>query len=90
MIDEYNLYDLKDKFIGTYDVFKIADILGVEPENVLSIYEAGGKYKKYRIAMGRFWRWHINFCPGWKAYFTSLPADQQQALREKYQFTKYQ
>ena len=39
--------------------------------------------------MGRFWRWHINFCPGWKAYFTSLPADQQQALREKYQFTKY-
>ena len=50
MIDEYNLYDLKDKFIGTYDVFKIADILGVEPENVLSIYEAGGKYKKYRIA----------------------------------------
>ena len=21
---------------------------------------------------GRFWRWHINFCPGWKAYFNSL------------------
>jgi hypothetical protein len=40
--------------------------------------------------MGRFWRWHINFCPGWKAYFTSLPADQQQALRKKYQLTKYQ
>jgi len=39
---------------------------------------------------GRFWRWHINFCPGWKAYFTSLPADQQQALRDKYKFTKYQ
>ena len=39
---------------------------------------------------GRFWRWHINFCPGWKAYFKSLPADRQQALREKYQFTKYQ
>ena len=40
--------------------------------------------------MGRFWRWHINFCPGWKAYFTSLPAEEQQALREKYQFKKYQ
>lgn len=40
--------------------------------------------------MGRFWRWHINFCPGWKAYFTSLPAEKQQAFREKYQFTKYQ
>lgn len=18
--------------------------------------------------IGRFWRWHINFCPGWKGY----------------------
>ena len=40
--------------------------------------------------MGRFWRWHINFCPGWKRYFTSLDADQQAALREKYSFKKYQ
>ena len=39
--------------------------------------------------VGRFWRWHINFCPGWKAYFTSLPAEKQQELREKYNFTKY-
>jgi len=39
--------------------------------------------------IGRFWRWHINFCPGWKAYFTSLPVEKQQELREKYQFTKY-
>ncbi|MBQ4407658.1 MAG: hypothetical protein II852_11715 [Bacteroidales bacterium] len=39
--------------------------------------------------LGRFWRWHINFCPGWKAYFTSLPVEKQQELREKYQFTKY-
>lgn len=46
--------------------------------------------KKTKSIRGRFWCWHINFCPGWKAYFKSLPADQQQALREKYQFTKYQ
>ena len=39
--------------------------------------------------MGRFFRWHINFCPGWKAYFTSLPVEKQQELREKYNFTKY-
>lgn len=39
--------------------------------------------------MGKFWRWHINFCPGWKAYFKSLPANEQEALRKKYQFTKY-
>ena len=40
--------------------------------------------------VGRFWRWHINFCPGWKAYFTSLHVEKQQELRDKYQFTKYQ
>ncbi len=40
--------------------------------------------------LGRFWRWHINFCPGWKAYFTSLDADRQAELREKYHFDKYQ
>ena len=39
--------------------------------------------------VGRFWRWHINFCPGWKAYFTQLPEAEQKALREKYNFTKY-
>lgn len=38
---------------------------------------------------GRFWRWHINFCPGWKAYFTALSAEEKQALRDKYNFVKY-
>lgn len=38
---------------------------------------------------GRFWRWHINFCPGWKAYFISLSDEEKQALRDKYHFTKY-
>lgn len=40
--------------------------------------------------LGRFWRWHINFCPGWKGYFTSLNEEKKAELREKYQFTKYQ
>ena len=39
--------------------------------------------------IGRFWRWHINFCPGWKRYFTSLDEEKKSELREKYQFTKY-
>ena len=31
------------------------------------------KYDKNpKSFMGKFWRWHINFCPGWKAYFQSL------------------
>ena len=38
---------------------------------------------------GKFWRWHINFCPGWKAYFTSRTEEEQKELRTKYNFTKY-
>ncbi|HAC21731.1 MAG TPA: hypothetical protein DCF91_06490 [Porphyromonadaceae bacterium] len=38
--------------------------------------------------LGRLWRWHINICPGWKAYFNSLPEDQQQELRNKYSIVK--
>lgn len=43
---------------------------------------------KPKSLMGRFWRWHINFCPGWKNYFTSQAPEKQAELREKYQFTK--
>ncbi len=39
---------------------------------------------------GRFWRWHINFCPGWKGYFTHQDEETKTALREKYNFKKYQ
>jgi hypothetical protein len=40
--------------------------------------------------MSRIWRWHINFCPGWKKYFTALPQDEKAAVAEKYRFKKYQ
>jgi len=46
--------------------------------------------KNPKSLLGRFWRWHINFCPGWKAYFTSLSIEKQKELRAKYQFDKYQ
>lgn len=39
--------------------------------------------------LGRFWRWHINFCPGWKGYFSSLSDEEKSALRDKYNFNKY-
>ncbi len=45
--------------------------------------------KNPQSLLGRFWRWHINFCPGWKAYFTSLTSEQQAELRIKYNFKKY-
>ena len=34
--------------------------------------------------IGRFWRWHINFCPGWKEYFNSLSTEKQTELKIKY------
>ncbi|MCQ2274958.1 MAG: hypothetical protein MJZ86_09225 [Bacteroidales bacterium] len=45
--------------------------------------------KNPKSLIGRFWRWHINFCPGWKGYFTSLPEEEKAALRQKYNFDKY-
>jgi hypothetical protein len=39
--------------------------------------------------LGRIWRWHINFCPGWKGYFTSLSPEEKARLAEQYQFKKY-
>jgi len=39
--------------------------------------------------LGRIWRWHIGFCPGWKAYITSLPSDERIVLAKKYKLKKY-
>jgi hypothetical protein len=39
--------------------------------------------------LGRLWRWHANWCPGWKAYITSLPGDERIRLAEKYGLPKY-
>jgi len=37
---------------------------------------------------GRFWRWHINFCPGWKGYLQSLSEEERNTICAKYNFTK--
>jgi hypothetical protein len=34
--------------------------------------------------IGRLWRWHINFCPGWKMYFSSLPPEEKAKIADKY------
>ncbi len=36
--------------------------------------------------LGRLWRWHANFCPGWKAYMKSLPEDERKTMVETYGF----
>jgi hypothetical protein len=38
---------------------------------------------------GRFWRWHINWCPGWKAYMNSLDETQKQEIAKQYHLKKY-
>ncbi|MGM9759489.1 MAG: hypothetical protein ACI30I_05165 [Parabacteroides sp.] len=40
--------------------------------------------KNPQSLLGRFWRWHIKFCPGWKAFYSSLPEEQKRAFQEKY------
>jgi len=38
--------------------------------------------------MGRFWRWHINFCPGWKKYIASLDEENREAIFKQYNLKK--
>jgi hypothetical protein len=40
--------------------------------------------KNPRSILGRLWRWHIGFCPGWKAYMTSLPEDEKSKIMAQY------
>lgn len=42
--------------------------------------------EKPKSLMGRFWRWHINFCPGWKGYLESLDEIKKEDIANKYQF----
>ncbi len=39
--------------------------------------------------VGRLWRWHINFCPGWKAYMKSMSSDDRKAIATHYNQKKY-
>ena len=34
--------------------------------------------------IGRIWRWHINFCPGWKSYMKSLPNSDRVKIKAQY------
>lgn len=45
--------------------------------------------KDPRSLLGRLWRWHAGWCPGFKAYMTSLPAEERRALAERYSLAKY-
>ncbi len=40
--------------------------------------------KNPKSLLGRFWRWHIGFCPGWKGYMKGLSESEKNALKIKY------
>ena len=38
---------------------------------------------------GRFWRWHANWCPGWKQYMKSLDNEKRTEIAQQYNMKKY-
>lgn len=39
--------------------------------------------------LGRLWRWHANWCPGWKSYMKSLPEDTRIDIAKQYDMKKF-
>ncbi len=39
--------------------------------------------------LGKLWRWHANWCPGWKSYINSLADEDKFKLAKKYNLKKY-
>lgn len=39
--------------------------------------------------LGRVWRWHAGWCPGFGGYMKSLPDDKRIELATRYQLQKY-
>ena len=39
--------------------------------------------------LGRLWRWHAGWCPGFKSYMLSMPHEERRGLAEKYGLKKY-
>ena len=38
--------------------------------------------------LGRIWKFHIKFCPGWKMYLKSLTEERRQEVYERYGYRK--
>ena len=39
---------------------------------------------KPKSLLGRFWKWHIGFCPGWKSFIESLDEEKRNEMLLKY------
>lgn len=44
---------------------------------------------KPKSILGRIWRWHAGWCPGWKEYMNSLSGEDKFKLAKKYNLKKY-
>jgi len=62
----------------------MADKHDCESCNFRAIYD-----NNHRSLLGRLWRWHAGWCPGFKKYITSLPDAQRIELAERYRIMKY-
>ena len=40
--------------------------------------------KNPRSLLGRLWKWHIGWCPGWKAYLRSLSDEERKEVSARY------
>ena len=45
--------------------------------------------EKPKSLLGRIWRWHAGWCPGFKGYLMSLPETDRRALAAKYALPRY-
>ena len=52
--------------------------------NFRAIYD-----KNPKSLLGRIWRWHAGWCPGFKGYITSLPETQRVEIANRYRLKKY-
>lgn len=49
-----------------------------------------GKYDRNpKNLLGRLWRWHAGWCPGFRKYITALPDEDRRALADRYGLKKY-
>ena len=40
--------------------------------------------KNPKSILGRIWRWHINWCPGWKNYMSTVTEAEKTELISRY------
>lgn len=42
-----------------------------------------------RSFLGRLWKWHASWCPGWNRYMLFLSDEERIKLAEKYELKKF-